>query len=86
MDEIYEQGYAIGKELKGKRHIVERLMRLMDARARNYDVMKIKVFEVASAVKKPLPLFFGYLGADDKDYSKELIYFEMGLLNGSVEE
>ena len=37
-------------------------------------------------VGKTVPLFFAYLGVEDKDFSKELNMLAMGINNGSLEE
>lgn len=86
MKEIYEQGYEIGKELKGKRTAVIQLIDLITNPKRDYNAMKIKVLEVAMKVDKTVPLFFAYLGVEDKDFSKELNMLAMGINNGSLEE
>ncbi len=86
MKEIYEQGYEIGKELKGKRTAVIQLIDLITNPKGDYNAMKIKVLEVVMKAGKTLPLFFAHLGVNDKDFSGELNMFAMGINNGSLQE
>lgn len=80
-NELYDNGFAVGKKLKKDRSVLENSIRNMTHGSKNIPNIKNKVIELCIIAQEPIPKIISTLSEDNYN---EFYDFIIGLNNGSL--